>query len=192
MYGRNNQNRKQILAKFLFSSSKINNCQFKVYMYLLYLPAYFPAAAFSGTSIKDHGNSQSGKQQQYDGNRRRNNGKVGRCLAKIVSFHPFGTECILMKKTPSLSPQLLFAEFSRWKAPCVLPGFLLSPPAIAARFSDVPTSAEANTIDMGGSPQCRRKSRNQHGLPLIVEATVRLRATLTSRGYFQHVLRETC
>ena len=43
---------------------------------------------------------------------------------------------------------------------------------------------------MGSSPQCRHKSRNQHGLPPIVEATVRLRATF--RGYFQHVPRETC
>lgn len=68
--------RNQILAKFLFSSSKMNN-----------LPVYFQAAAFSG------------------------NGKVGGCLGKILSFHPFGTGCILMKKPHSLSPQLLFAFF---------------------------------------------------------------------------------
>lgn len=70
--------------------------------------------------------------------------------------------------------------------------FLFAPPTFAARFSDVLTSAEANTIDVGGSPQCRHKFVNQHGLPPIVEAMVRLRATLTSRGYFQHVPRETC
>lgn len=184
---------RSILAKFLFSSSKINNCQLYIHVWVCPYP-FIQATAFSGTSIKDRGNSQT-VTAIYDGRRRRNhaNWKVGKCrsLAKMVSFHPFNTGCILTISRIALALALSFC-LPFFLAPCVLPGFLLPPPAFAARYSDDPTSAEANTIDVGGSPQCRHKFVNQHGLPPIVEAMVRLRATLTSRGYFQHVPRETC
>lgn len=162
MQGRNNQNRKQIRAIFEHVKD-FANCYSPVLkltiannMGLSYLAVYFQAAAFSGTSIKDHGNSQSGNSNiRRESTAEQREGWQVPVPCQNSKFSSFWHGMYSHDFTHSLSPQLLFAVFSRWKAPCVLPGFLFAPPTFAARLSDVPTSAEANTIDMGSSPQCR-------------------------------------
>ena len=117
MQRRNNQNRKQIRAIFEHVKD-FANCYSPVLkltiannMYLSYLPVYFQAAAFSGTSIKDHGNSQSGNNIQRESTAEQREGWQVPVLCKNGQFSSFWHEMCSHDFTHSLSPQLLLACF---------------------------------------------------------------------------------
>lgn len=174
MQGRNNQNRNQILAKSLFSSWKVNKCQFKVYTFIFWIclytsrPRRFPVT-----------------------------GRLVGALPKILSFIPLARDvCILMKKTHSLSPQLLFACFfsleSSHHVLSLVFCLLLPPSLLDFQMFQHRQRQTLSTWGVHRNAAINSEINTAYGLPPIVEAMVRLRATLTSRGYFQHVPRETC